>query len=77
MLKWCVAAVHRMIRPAAMHRRFQWLQRMLDHEISEDAAHLEGPYAKAFDRICNQVFFAMGVLQAGMKPYRNEQSQAL
>ncbi len=56
---------------------FQWLQRMLDHEISEDAAHLEGPYAKAFDRICNQVFFAMGVLQAGMKPYRNEQSQAL
>jgi len=31
------------------------LQRMLDHEISADAAHLDGPYAKAFNRIINQV----------------------
>jgi hypothetical protein len=31
------------------------LQGMLDHRISRDAEHLQGPYAKAFDRICNQV----------------------
>jgi hypothetical protein len=28
---------------------------MLDHRVSRDAEHLQGPYAKAFDRICNQV----------------------
>jgi hypothetical protein len=31
------------------------LQGMLDHRISRDAEHLHGPYAKAFNRICNQV----------------------
>lgn len=28
---------------------------MLDHRIPRDAEHLQGLYAKAFDRICNQV----------------------
>lgn len=31
------------------------LQGILDHCILRDAEHLTGLYAKAFDRICNQV----------------------